>query len=110
MLTSIEVCRLVHGVTVEQLQQWTARAWIAPARHGTDYLFAEIDVARVQLIHEMTEALAVDEEAVPVVLSLVDQVYGLRRSLRRICAAIEAQPEPVRTRILESIRAPQREP
>lgn len=104
MLTTVEVCRVVHGVTVEQLERWTARAWIAPARRGNEYLFAEIDVARVRLIRELSEDLAIDEEAMPTLLSLVDQVYGLRSSLRRLCDAIAEEPEPVRTRILASIR------
>ncbi len=39
----------------------------------------------------------------PIVLSLLDQVYGLRYRLGAVGAAIEAQPEPVRRAIAQSL-------
>ena len=41
----------------------------------------------------------VNEDAVPVVLSLLDQIYGLRREMRAILEAICEQPEHVQLRI-----------
>lgn len=38
-------------------------------------------------------------------LSLMDQLYAVRRSMRTVLSAIEAQPEDVRTRIAELIEA-----
>ena len=53
-------------------------------------------MARVQLIVELRHDLAIDEEALPVVLHLLDQVYALRRRLKLLHEAIETQPEAVR--------------
>jgi chaperone modulatory protein CbpM len=50
----------------------------------------------VRLIRELRYDLAIDEEAMPVVLQLLDQVYALRRRLRAIATAIDTQPEAVR--------------
>jgi chaperone modulatory protein CbpM len=36
----------------------------------------------VRLIRELRDELAVNEEALPVVLSLLDQLYALRRRVR----------------------------
>ena len=43
--------------------------------------FSELDVARVRLICDLRHDLAVEEETVPLVLSLLDQVYALRRQM-----------------------------
>lgn len=43
----------------------------------------------------------------PIVLSLMDQVYGLRQELRRLAQAVEAQPDAVKQAILRSAAAGQ---
>jgi chaperone modulatory protein CbpM len=59
----------------------------------------------VRLIIEIRHELAIDDETVPVVLSLVDQLYGLRRELGALCGAIAAQPEATRQAIAAALRA-----
>ena len=51
------------------------------------------DVARVRLIAELRNDLGVNEDAIPVVLRLLDQVYGLRRALAELNEAIQTLPE-----------------
>jgi chaperone modulatory protein CbpM len=66
--------------------------------------FREIDVARVRLIHDLHRAMAIDEATMPLVLSLLDQVYALRGTLRDLLRGLETQPEPVRTTVLAALR------
>jgi chaperone modulatory protein CbpM len=40
----------------------------------------------------------------PLVLSLLDQVYTLRGQIHAIARAVEGQPEPVRAALLAAIR------
>ena len=68
--------------------------------------FREVDIARVELILEIRHEFAIDDEAVPVVLDLLDQVYGLRRQLRRLCDALESQPDEVREAIRRALPPP----
>lgn len=95
-----------------ELRAWIARGWIrpepaaqeaveAPAREVQDWEFEEIDIARVRLVYDLRRAMEVQEDTVPLVLSLLDQVYALRAELRSVLRAIDAQPAPVR----ESLRA-----
>jgi chaperone modulatory protein CbpM len=89
----------VSGLTREDLEHWIANDWVRPedAGSGGDYLFHEIDVARVRLIQELHHDLRINEEALPVVLSLLDQLYEQRRRLRALNDAITAvAPEEVR--------------
>jgi chaperone modulatory protein CbpM len=104
MLTVIQVLHAVEGVNRAELDEWVARHWITPTRRGQEVLFAEIDVARIRLIKELHGDLAVDAEAMPVLLSLIDRMYGLRRQVRALCAAIDEQPETVRRDILDRAR------
>jgi chaperone modulatory protein CbpM len=61
--------------------------------------FRDVDVARVRLIVDIRDDLGLPQDSIPVVLSLIDQVHGLRHELRRLAAAVAAQPAEVRTRI-----------
>jgi chaperone modulatory protein CbpM len=58
-----------------------------------------LDVARVHLICELRYELRIEEDSMSVVLSLMDQLYQARRSLRTLLSALEAEPEEVRARI-----------
>lgn len=87
----------------ETLHMWIDRGWIAPQGSRSAYRFQEIDVARIRLIHEFHYEFELDEEAMDVILPLLDQVHGLRRELRRLARAVNAQPEDIRNRIAASM-------
>jgi chaperone modulatory protein CbpM len=93
-------CRLERGV----LETWIAREWVLPAREDDAWLFSEIDVARIEMICDLTREMELNEDAVDVVLPLIDQLYGLRASLRRIADAIGALPEPMRAQLRAELR------
>ena len=57
-------------------------------------MFQDIDVARVRLILELRRDLAMDDETLPVVLSLMDQLYRERARLRRLCDALNRTAPP----------------
>lgn len=98
-----EVCALGR-VSVERLRTWTATGWIRPARAEGRWVFTERDVARVELVRHLTDELELDAEQVPPVLSLIDQLHGVRGCLGDLLEAIEAEPEDVRARIRERLR------
>jgi len=88
----------ISGLQREDLDRWIANQWVRPEDSETgDYAFHAIDVARVRLIHELHRDLQINDEALPVVLSLLDQLYDHRRRLRALMRAISAvAPENVR--------------
>ena len=98
------VIRLVGGVEEVELRHWIAERWVRPETGDTGFVFHEVDVARVRLIRELRYELAIDEEAMPVVLQLLDQVYSLRRRLRAMSEALDAQPPAVRDAIRARLR------
>ncbi len=103
-MTPGEVCRLVVGVREAELQLWIDRAWLRPQRRGETWHFAEIDIARVRLIVTLQVELEIDPEAVPVVLSLLDQLHDARRGLRQLQRAIaENLPADQQQRLAEAL-------
>ena len=103
-LTIDSVCIEVRGLARDQLERWITLAWVRPDGAPGTYMFREIDVARVRLIHELREEMRVDDDAVPLVLSLMDQLYEERRRMRRLRDALErALPEQARQTVLRQI-------
>lgn len=103
MIPLTELLRRVQGLERRELVQWVENRWVLPERSGDLWLFHEVDVARVELIQEIRRDFALDEEAVPIVLGLLDQVYGLRRQLRRLCDALAQQPDDVQDAIRRAL-------
>jgi chaperone modulatory protein CbpM len=86
-----------------ELTAWIERGWVRPEQAGTDPVLHDIDIARIRLIHDLRSLMRIEDETIPLVLSLLDQVYDLRAGLRAVLRAVEAQPEPVREAILGAL-------
>ncbi len=104
MITIETLSHLVVGLDQAEVQRWIDNAWIRPDGEPGRYHFQDIDVARVRLIVQLRDDLGVDETALPVVLSLMDQLYETRRQMRRICTVIETSvPDDVRSTLLDQL-------
>ncbi len=99
MLVSAEKVASEIGMDAAELAAWIKQGWVLPVEEKGRFLFDEADVARVRLIAELRHDLGVNEEAVPVVLRLLDQVYALRKALADLNTAIRALPEDVRVQL-----------
>jgi chaperone modulatory protein CbpM len=100
------VVALFSDLEAPELADWIARGWIVPQGSSrADWVFAEIDVARIGLIRDLRLRMELQEDAVALMLSLVDQIYGLRDTLRAMTRALDAQPPAVREAVLEAIAA-----
>jgi chaperone modulatory protein CbpM len=102
MRTLAEVVTLVRRVDRVELTQWIELGWVAPERPAdAEPTFSDLDIARVCLICDLRHDLAVEEETIPLVLSLLDQIYALRRQMSALTGAIREQPDEVRRVILD---------
>ncbi len=88
-----------HGLTRIELESWLDQSWIRPRTVGDELVFDEVDEARVALIVELRSDFMVNDEALGVVLSLLDQLYAARRILKSVEDMLEALPEPMRDEI-----------
>jgi chaperone modulatory protein CbpM len=83
-----------------ELVEWIERRWVEPEADAEGgWVFHEIDVARTRLVYDLRRELEVAEPTVPLVLSLLDQVYELRSTLKAMTRALESQPPEVQAAI-----------
>ena len=71
-------CRVEH----RSLEAWIAAGWLVPPQTEPELMFSDVDLARAQLIRDLREDLGVNDEGISVVLHLIDQMHGLRRSMQ----------------------------
>jgi chaperone modulatory protein CbpM len=88
----------------EILATWIEAGWLAPRQDSEGDRFSEIDIARAQLICELKQDMGVNDEGIAIILHLVDQMHGLRGTLREIFLALGAQPEAMRRKIVAGMR------
>ena len=56
----------------------------------TGQRFSSVDLARAYLIRDLQD-LGVNDDGIPIILDLVDQVHGLRYVLRELLSTIKTQ-------------------
>jgi chaperone modulatory protein CbpM len=106
MTTLTEACALFPDLASGEVEIWIERQWLRAEREADGgWDLAEVDVARLRLLVELRMTLDVDEEAMPLVLSLIDQLYDARRALRGLRDALEEQPAEVRAAVLAAARS-----
>lgn len=77
-----EVCEKL-GVEKQFVIHCIRAHWVRPVMPETAELDEE-DLARLKLIWELREDFGVNEEALPIILHLLDQVYYLRQRIQDI--------------------------
>jgi chaperone modulatory protein CbpM len=104
MMHLTAVVALFGDLGEPELTAWVDRGWVRPEQAGAGPIFHDIDIARVRLIHDLRFAMRIEDETIPMILSLLDQVYDLRAGLRAVLRAVDAQPAQVREAILAAIQ------
>ena len=92
-MISFEEFWLRAHVERQSLHAWIAAGWIVPPRTDPEPMFSDVDLARVQLIRDLREDFGVNDEGVAVILHLLDQMHGLRRSMHELLREMRADRE-----------------
>jgi chaperone modulatory protein CbpM len=104
MKTLSEVVVFIGRVDRVELTHWVELGWVQPqAQPGAEPVFTDLDVARVCLLCDLRHDLAVEEETMPLVLSLLDQLYTMRRQMKALTSALQQQPDDVREAVLRML-------
>jgi chaperone modulatory protein CbpM len=102
-LTEDEILAAIPGLTRTRLVAFIETEMVIPLRREqrgvSGHLFRQIDFARVQLLCELAEELELDETALGVVITLIDQLHATRQDLLAMTRAVRAEPPAVRARI-----------
>ncbi len=86
-------------LSAPRLHRWIRLGWVRPERREGMAFYHEVDVARVRLLYDLEHTAEFDDETLPLILSLLDQIHGLRNELRSLAQAVGEQPPHIRDRI-----------
>lgn len=103
MMRLDELLEAIAELRQGDLEAWIEEALVAPRRDSTTLVFSEQQCARVRLLCTLRYELEVDPDTLPLVVSLVDELYDTRRRLLAMTAAVTAQDEAVQAAILQAI-------
>ena len=107
VITIEALCIQFHPLDRASVERWIGNAWVQPDGPPGAWHFREVDVARIRLIVDLRDALHVEEDTLPVVLSLLDQLYDARRALRRLHGAVrQTVPDEVQAKLREVLAGP----
>lgn len=103
MMRIDDLVEAVSPLQRSDLESWIRDELVRPLHEEGTLLFTDMECARVRLICTLHYDLEIDEEALPVVVSLVDQLYGTRQRLLSLTAAVAAQDETIQTAIIAAL-------
>lgn len=104
MITVDSLIARMTNLRRPDLERWIGNEWVRPDEREGQYVFRDIDVARVRLILELRDDMDINEDVLPVVLSLLDQLYDLRRRMRELSDALErTAPDNVRRELAKQL-------
>ena len=72
------------------LETWVEAGWLVPPQTEPELMFADVDLARAQLIRDLHDDFGVNDEGISVILHLIDQMHGLRRSMQGVLEEMRA--------------------
>jgi chaperone modulatory protein CbpM len=107
MMRVEEIVEQTETLRRSDLEAWINEELIAPETDSAGMVFSEMECARIRLICSLLSALCslryeleVEADTLPVIMSLIDQLYETRHRLLKLAAAVSAQDKPIRAAIL----------
>jgi chaperone modulatory protein CbpM len=73
---------------------WIQEGWLIPTGTADGEVLSEMDLARARLIRDLKNDLGVNDEGVGVILHLLDQIHGLRRTLEDLLQSARESSVP----------------
>ncbi len=104
MMNMEELVSAIEELQQEDLHAWMKQSLVTPQPDADTTMFSEKECARVRLLCTLYYELDLNAEAIPVVMSLIDQLHESRERLFRLSGAIMAQDRNTRSAILDTIK------
>lgn len=99
-----DVVATVTRLTRRQLVSFIECNFVRPDREAGAYVFRRIDLARLELLCDLSEDLDLDETGLGIVISLIDQLHTARQDLATLAGVIDALPTELQTGIMAELK------
>lgn len=97
--TEGETLAIVARLTRARLAAFLDAELVLPVPGADGWTFHRIDLARLELLCDLSDSFDLDADALGVVISLIDQLHAARHGLRAMAEALDAEPEEMRERV-----------
>lgn len=101
-----DVVATVVRLTRSQLFRFVEGDFVRPEREAGGYVFRRIDIARLELLCDLSQDLDLDDTALGVVFSLIDQLHAARQDLATMARAIDALPTDLQAQLMAHKKRP----
>lgn len=103
MMRIDDLVEQIAALQRSDLDAWISEKLVSPQEEAGALVFSDEACARIRLICTLRYELEIDTDTLPLVLSLVDQLYQTRQRLLSLTAAIAAQDKAVQAAIFAAI-------
>ncbi len=104
MMRIDDLVEQIAALQRSDLEAWIGEDIVSPQEDAGTLLFTDAECARIRLICTLRYELEIDSDTLPVVVSLLDQLYDTRQRLFSLTAAVAAQDEAAQAAILAAIK------
>jgi chaperone modulatory protein CbpM len=94
-----EAIAAVATLTRTQLVAFVEAEIIVPLHTENGIVFRQVDLVRMELLCELTESFSLNDDALSIIISLIDQLHSTRGELDCLLQAIRDEPADVRERL-----------
>ncbi len=97
--TQSQAIDLVPGLSASRLAAFAAADLIMPVPSDQGPGFRRIDLARLGLLCDLADHFDLEDDALGVVIGLIDQLHATRQRLFALSEAMQAEPQDLRRRV-----------
>lgn len=94
-----DVIARIAPLTAARLEHFERLRIVTPVATGDGPRYRLLDVRRITLLCELTDDFEVNEDALVIIMSLLDQLHGTQGRLDHVVKAIAAEPEEIKLRL-----------
>ena len=94
-----DVIEQVAPLTRERLQQYEHLRIIRPVQTPDGPRYQALDIRRITLLCELTDDFEVNEDALVIIMSLLDQLHGAQGKLDRMLEAVSIESSDIKQRL-----------
>lgn len=94
-----QVIAHVTSLTAERLSHFERLRIVTPVTTPDGPRYRMLDIRRITLLCELTDDFEVNEDALVIIMSLLDQLHGAHSKLEQVMQAIGAEPSEIKLRL-----------
>ncbi len=98
-----ETIAAVGRLTRTRLTAFVSAEAVRPTSGERGPCYTRVDIARLELLCDLTEGFELEEDALGLVVTLVDQLHAARADLSALAAAIADEPPETRRRLARAL-------